>query len=372
MRILYQCGASYVSGMEIVELAIIRGLAARGHEVHCLVNGWNDGDFIDRLEEAGIPYSTAHVGKITVSIRPRHLKWTVDLLLHLWKARKTVRRLVEEFAPEVIVGCNRDTFLLLGDLFAPRPTVFHVHEAPRNRGAGRLAMSMLARGGYVLVCVSAFIKAKLIALGVDQSNIFVVHNGTPPKEIEESNANAPFTVGICGQIIPCKGHEDLIEALAMLGARGIAFRCLVYGKGDTDYERYLRRRTTELGVADMFEWRGFVQDQDAIYRDLSVLVQPSRSEEPFGMGAVEAGARGLATIATRTGGVPEVIIDDVTGYLVAPRCPAVLAKRLAELATDEVRRRDMGQAAYRRTMHLFTTERMINQHERILQGLLEK
>lgn len=88
------------------------------------------------------------------------------------------------------------------------------------------------------------------------------------------------------------------------------------------------------------------------------------------MGAVEAGARGIATIATRTGGVPEVVIDDVTGYLVAPYSPVALAERLAELATDEARRREMGQAAHRRTMSMFTAEHMVQQHEQLLRGVL--
>ncbi len=189
MRILYQCGGSYVSGMEIVELAIIRGLAARGHVIHCIVSGWSDGDFVGRLREAGISHTEVYTGKLTVSLRLKHLRWTFDMLRHLYGARKAVRRLVASFSPDVVVGCNRDALFLLGSTLATVPVVYHVHEAPAASGAGRLATLAVARRKPTIVCVSNFVRQRLIDMGVAFNDIRVVHNGTPTRMLKPRSKN---------------------------------------------------------------------------------------------------------------------------------------------------------------------------------------
>ena len=369
MRILYFCGGSYVSGLEIIELSIMAGLAARGHRVHCMVSGWNDGDFIGRLDAAGIPHTTVFLGKISLNLRPRYVRWSLDALSHLPGARRAVTRTLATFRPDVVVMCNRDTPLLLGSVLGRVPAVMHVHEAPPLTPRARRIMAAVAARVRLLVGVSHFVGARLKVLAPER--VRVVHNGIPPvPAIAPAGGPGPCTIGICGQIGPWKGHETLIEALALLARRGIAFRCLVSGRGEPEYVAHLRRQSDQRGVGGRIEWRGFVRDQDALYRELDVVVMPSRDDEAFGVTALEAGLRGLPVVASDRGGLPEVVVDGKTGFLVPPSAPAALAERLTRLAGDPDLRRSLGQAARARVLEHFNLERMVGDHEAILEEAL--
>lgn len=366
LRILYLCGGSYVSGMEIIELAIMQGLKARGHDVHCVVSGWNDGDFISRLTEAGIPHTVAFTGKFSLSPRPKHLWWTIDALRHLPGARRTVRRQLDAFRPDVVVACNRDTVLGLRGVFRDYPVVYHLHEAPVVTSWNQRMMAALAKQCELVVTVSEFVGGRLVDLGVSSEKIQVVYNGLPITQRTGMGENGVFTAGICGQIGPWKGHEDLIEALGLLEARGVPFRCLVFGTGDPEFEERLQHRAVSLGIADRIEWRGFVRDQEALYRELDTAVVPSRVGDPLPTVALEAGARGIPVVVTQIGGLPEIVVDGETGYLVPVERPAELAARLETLATDSAKRSQMGAAGRERVRRKFAPERMVREHEEVL------
>ncbi len=351
--------------MEIVELAIMRGFAARGHDVHCIVNGWNDGDFIARLTEAGIPHTVAFTGKVSLSPRPKHLWWTVDALRHLRGARRTIRQQLEAFRPDVIVACNRDTVLALWGELGAYPVVYHLHEAPvvtrRNQGMMAALMSQCE----LVVTVSKFVGDRLVDLEVAPEKVRVVHNGIPHSD-SATKAKGVFTIGICGQIGSWKGHEDLVKALGRIKAHGLQFRCLVFGAGDDAFVDELQRMAMNLGVADSIEWRGFVRDQDALYRELHALAVPTRIAEPFGLVAAEAGMRRIPVVASRTGGLSEIIIDGKTGYLVSVERPDELADRLITLLRDPRLCQRMGNAAQEHVAAHFTVQHMVEGHERVL------
>ena len=367
LRILYQCGGAYVSGMEVIELAVMRGLVERGHAVHCIVSGWNDGDFIARLTEVGIPHTIVFTGKLSFSLHPRHVLWTLDALRRLPGAHRAVRRCVRAFVPDVVVACNRDSVLMLANALAPHPVVYHVHEAPTVTGKNRRVMAAIVRRCALLVGVSDFVRTRLVELGVPAGKVRVATNGVSRVELRPGQREPkPFTVGICGQVAPWKGHKDLIEALGSLYARGVEVRCLVFGKGAPEFEATLRRRADELGIGERVEWRGFVRDPDLLYGELDVLAVPSRVEETFGMVAAEAGMRGVPVIASRVGGLPEVVADGQSGYLIEAGRPDELALRIEELAADAALRQAMGAAARERILARFTTRRMVQQHEMML------
>ena len=370
MRILYLCGGSYVSGMEIVELSVMEGLAARGHRVHCVVSGWNDGDFIGRLDALGIGHTTAFLGKLSLSLRPRYLGWTLAALCHAPGARRAVARVLAAFEPDVVVVCNRDALLLLDGVLERRPVVLHVHEAPPLSVRSRRLMARMAKRVRFLVGVSQFLGGRRAALAVDRARIRVVLNGirSEPVPVPAPAAGVrPFTIGICGQIAPWKGHETLIEALALLARREIGFRCLVFGAGEPDFIARLKRRAAAKGMGDRLEWRGFVRDQAALYRELDVVALPSRHDDPLPTTALEAGLHGLPVVASRRGGLPEIVLDGETGFLVPCADPEAIAGRLATLAREPDLRHRQGAAARRRVLEHFALERMVREHEAVLE-----
>jgi glycosyltransferase involved in cell wall biosynthesis len=354
LTLLFACGASYVSGMEVVELSVMRGLAARGHRVHALVNGWNDGDFIGRLEAAGIPYTVAFLGKVTA----RRPDWMLDTLRHLPRARRDVRQLLRDLQPDLVVLCNRDPVLLLVGLLRSVPTVFHLHEPMAPTWVRRLSRRV---DGFI--AVSGFIRDRVVASGVATGRVRVVHNGVD-RAAPAPAAGAPPVVGVCGQVGAWKGHDDLVAALAVVASRDLPFRLRIYGKGDDLYTAALRARIAGAGLAEQTEWMGFERDPDRMYAGIDVLAAPSRFEEPFGMTLIEAGVRGLPAVATRVGGMPEVVADGETGLLVPSEAPAALADALAALLADADRRRAMGRAARARVEAAFLTDHTVSRFER--------
>lgn len=361
MRIAVLCGGSYVGGTEIVALTVASGLRERGHDVRVLANAWTDGDFVARLAAAQIPHASIHLGKISLTLRRPYLQWTLAALARLPGALVAARRWFREFGPDVVIANNRDTILLLAPLLRGRPVLFHMHEAPAPTRATRMLYRRIATHSSMFVAVSAYVRSRLVELGVDGSRTQVVYNGVAPTAMTSRGAarGAPFTIGIVGRIAPWKGHEDLMAALAILDRRNVPWRCVVAGSGAPDYVRQLEASAEALGISGRISWRGFVDPAERVYSELDACVVPSRVEESFGMVAVEAGLAGLPVIATRRGGLPEIVRDGETGLLVETEQPLELADQLARLASDASLRQRLGGAARERMLAEFTAERMI-------------
>jgi glycosyltransferase involved in cell wall biosynthesis len=375
MRVLFLCSGSYVFGAEIVELGIMRGLAARGHMVRCLVNGWNDGDFVRRLHTAGIPHTAAFLGKLTITPRPKYLRWMLDTLGHLPGARRVVRQLLRTFEPEAIVACNRDWLILLGRLLSEYTVVYHVHEAPEVTPKDRLVQWWARRHVTGLIGVSEFVAERLIALGAPEGGVHVIYNGVAGRAdgaVTGAVSSDPVRIGICGQIAASKGHEDLLDALSILRRQGLSFRCHVIGRGEPDFVAALRKRAEAGGIGDRLVWRGFVADRDAIYDGLDVVVVPSRFGDPFPTVTLEAALYGLPVVATLRGGLPEQIVDGLTGYLVEAGNPTALAERLRTLLQSSELRRRMGEAARLHVANRFTEERMLDDFETVCRAAQER
>ena len=98
---------------------------------------------------------------------------------------------------------------------------------------------------------------------------------------------------------------------------------------------------------------------------------PSRFEEPFGLVAAEAGWVGLPVVVTRRGGLPEIVVDGETGFLIESARPDQLAERLRRLIESPHLRRTMGEAAKRRAQEKFTMNSMVIGHERVLTAVVE-
>ena len=371
LRISVLCGASYVSGLEIMALAVIEGLKERGHVVHVVVNGWNDGDFPARLNALSVPHTPAFLGKISLSPRPKYLRWTADALRRLPSGRAVVRRHVRTFQPDVVLSFNVSTLALIGDLVRSVPVVSHVHEVPGRGLTSTLLLPLARRPIRTCVAVSEYTAGELERLGF--ADVRVVLNGLDipdhplgARAIRDVEGGG-LRVGIVGQVGAWKGHEDFVEALSLLGRRGVEVEGHVFGRGDDAFVREVRERAERAGVA--VTWHGFVSDQNEIYPHLNVLVAPSRAVETFGLVAAEAGLHGLPAVVTRRGGLPEVVVDGETGLVVEAESPTELADALERLARDPDLRHRLGRAGRERAMRAFSKERMVAGVEDVLRSV---
>jgi glycosyltransferase involved in cell wall biosynthesis len=161
-------------------------------------------------------------------------------------------------------------------------------------------------------------------------------------------------------IIPEKGVRDVLEAarLALPGAPSLHFAFV----GDGKYREEYTRLAVEYGIADHVTWTGLVKDPmaEGVFAAADISCQASRWEEAFGLVLAEAMAFGKPIVATRVGGIPEVVEDGVTGFLVARSDTAALAEKFAMLARDPDLRQRLGHAGRRRAEAEFDLRRNVD------------
>ena len=174
--------------------------------------------------------------------------------------------------------------------------------------------------------------------------------GIEPADEADRREDGPLVAGVASNLEYWKGVDVLIEAAAATRA---PVRLEIFGAGSLAGE--LERQAHEAGVDSRFH--GFVPDSRARLRELDVLVQPSRADN-FPLAVLEAMAAGVAVVATRVGGVAELVVDGETGLIVEPEDPAALAEALDSLAADPARRRELGRRGRARVLDEFTPERM--------------
>lgn len=150
---------------------------------------------------------------------------------------------------------------------------------------------------------------------------------------------------------PKYGADVLLDALALMDPT-VPIRTTIAGTGPLGAE--LRQRAARLGVAGRVEFVGMVDHErvPALLRRHDIFVMPSRWEE-FGVAAAEAASCGLPVIATRVGGIPEIVQDGITGLLVPPDDPHALAAAISRLAGDPQLRRQLGMAGRERIQKLY-------------------
>lgn len=145
-------------------------------------------------------------------------------------------------------------------------------------------------------------------------------------------------------LIPEKGIEDLLEAARRVLAANPAVQFVIVGDG-AFRDAYVAQ-AQDAGIADHVTWTGLVADPvaEGVYSAADVVCQLSRWQEAFGWVIAEAMACSRPVVATRVGGIPEIVADGRSGFLVARRNPAEAAARILELLADVRLRREMGTA----------------------------
>ena len=176
-----------------------------------------------------------------------------------------------------------------------------------------------------------------------------------------------FLIASVGRLEPVKGHFHLIDALPdVIRRHPHTILALV---GDGELLRDLKDRARSLGLADRVRFPGHRKDVAGILAAADLFVLPSLNEG-FGLALLEAMAAGLATVASRVGGVPEVVSEGETGILVPPAEPHALADAVLRLMGDPEGRTRMGTAGRERARQCFSIERTVRQTDRLYRELI--
>ncbi len=194
-----------------------------------------------------------------------------------------------------------------------------------------------------------------------------VYNGLNLAEFGRAtfSSDPPLIVAI-GRLIVKKGFANLIRACALLVEHGKSFRCEIFGEGPL--ENQLRAQIEELGLQEFVQLPGPKPQHELRARlaNASVFVLPSVPEPEGGMDnlptvIMEAMATGLPVVSTRIGGIPEMVIDNQTGFLVQPEDAVALAGAIEKVTNDRSLGQRLGQAGYERAQKLFSIEKNVRQ-----------
>jgi glycosyltransferase involved in cell wall biosynthesis len=240
---------------------------------------------------------------------------------------------------------------------------------------------LLAHVTTALVAVSPEVRDDLVRLHVAPAEKFTVvrlgielaeRTGGDEEDRRQTRrrlglAQDAFVVGWVGRMTAVKRTDDLVRTLEKLVDRGVDARLLLVGDGP-DHDR-LERYAHELGVAKRCLFLGYQDDVARFYNAIDVLLLPSVNEGTP-VSVIEALAAARPAVATRVGGVPDVVRDGVDGFLVDVGDAEALAERLAELAADPERRARMGAAGRERVLERYAVERLVDDVDRLYRSLL--
>ena len=246
----------------------------------------------------------------------------------------------------------------------------------------RLRGSALSRWKYrqvnCFICASDAIRQLLIADGVPEACVVTVHEGIDPGRVAAAPAarlheelwlphEAPL-VGNVAALVPHKGQRHLIEAAALVVRQEPDARFIIAGEGELRpaLERQIKEHHLEKHVLLV----GFRPDVLSVHKAFDIFVLSSVTEG-LGTSLLDAMAAARPIVATRTGGIPEVVVDGETGLLVPPRDHQAMADAIARLLNDHELRHRMGDAGLSRVRQKFSAERMVQSTLRVYQTMLK-
>jgi glycosyltransferase involved in cell wall biosynthesis len=279
-------------------------------------------------------------------------------------------RVLKQLRPDVIHAHDPHGVAMASTALAiaspsPRPPLL-----ASRRVEFRIGHNSFSRWKYsqvdCFVANSAAIRDRLVTDGIPRGKTTIVNEGVDVERIVAMPAadvhaelylphGAPI-VGNVAALVPHKGQHHLIEAAALVVREVPDVRFVILGDGEL-------RESLEKQIKDHHLERhvflaGFRPNALELTKGFDVFAMSSVSE---GMctALVDAMAASKPAVCTTAGGIPEVMVDGVTGFLVPPRDHQAMARRLVELLRDEPLRARMGAAALRRAREAFTVERMV-------------
>ena len=331
-------------------LTTLMGLRALGHRTMLVAH--SEGELRQRAAEG-------------LDLIPLAPKTEMDL-----SAAWRLSRILKQLKPDIIhthdphgvamaaIALSMSTQLAKPPLVAARRVDFHL------RG------NSLSRWKYrqvdCFICASEAIRQMLIGDGVPAARAVTVHEGIDIERVElaePANLHADFwlphhapIVGNVAALVPHKGQRHLIDAAKIVVQQVPDARFVIAGEGEL--RPALERQIKDFHLEKHVLLAGFRPDVLSVHKAFDIFVMSSVTEG-LGTSLLDAMAAGKPIIASRTGGIPEVVANGETGLLVPPRDHEALAEAVVRMLNDAELRRGMGEAGRARARALFSAERMV-------------
>ncbi|BCX82142.1 L-malate glycosyltransferase [Methylomarinovum caldicuralii] len=255
-----------------------------------------------------------------------------------------------------IVHANH-TFWRPAEILAARlarvPVVTHYHVVMKQPGPFVGLSSLIIANSAYTASVS----------GPPQVPKKVIHNPTDLQRFDRGRSirrelgigDGETVIAFLGQMKQIKGVDLFLDMSRRLSGRRPNLKFLLAGRCQSGSGAYSEEALqAEIGGHPDIRYLGRLDDPENLYHSADIIVMPSRWDEPFGLIAIEAGACRKPIVATRVGGIPEIIEDGVTGFLVERDDLEALVSRVQQLIDDPGLRQRMGEAGMRKVEREFT------------------
>lgn len=389
MKVLFYNHTGQVSGAERVMLMILAGLNRDWFQPQVICPA--PGELAQLAQELGLPVDHVELLQARFTWRPDQM---VKYLSSFFRLVWLLRRKIATAKPDLIHANTIRAGLVAttATLGMKMPVIWHLHDILPHHPLStiiRWYAALSARTQLLAVSRAVAVRFRSAALSClgTRAKTQVIHNGIDLRRFA-SNATArarvrtelnlgadQFTIGIIGQITPRKGQLELLRAFAAALPRLPQAVLLIVGaplfNQDHEYLRELERTAAALGISEQVKFTGARQDVPAVMQALDLLVLNSRVE-PFSLVLLEAMACGAPILATAVGGVPELVVHGVNGWLVPARSAAALTGALVTLGNDRALREGLALTGQRDVAPGFAAEKYLHQIEGLYQRVAEQ
>lgn len=341
------------------------------------------GPLAEEATGAGIPVHLQDLPRLRRSSRS---------LLDLWQQAVRISRTAREIGA-VLVHSNTvraTAYACLAVRLASVPLVWHMRDfwlseaEPAAKWADRTGKSIFCGMASRVVTNSRAVAERLPC----SARASVLHNGIDLSHFDQAQTAADNRAAICraagfpldapiagmiGRTRPWKGQDTFLQMAGKLST-AVPDCCFLIVGGDPfgvqdDYEARLLELRSQPGLEGRVHWTGQIADVRPPLAAMDLFVHPG-APEPFGLVNIEAMAMGKPVVAFGHGALPEIVLHEETGLLVAPGDPTALAASVSRLLKDPIESRKMGRAGRQRVDDRFRIERTVAELDRLYQGLL--
>jgi glycosyltransferase involved in cell wall biosynthesis len=379
--LLYVVGTLQTGGTERHLGHVLPRLAARGWRIRVFRLG-EDGPIGDVLRAGGVEIIDG--GRLARLFRCLPRPWrglfaqaanALQLTIELVLRRPTVCHM---FLPQAcIIGGAACMAALFGRRVASRRSLNHYQrKRPLEAKVERFLMRRMA------VCLgnSKAVLADLASEGIAVSRLGLIRNGIeatpydmapPPAAARAAHglSDATFAIGVVANLIPYKGHADLIDALALAVPRLPREWMAFFAGRDDGIGTGLRARAAAAGIDRRIALLGECADVPRFWSAMDVAVSCSH-EEGSSNAVIEAMLAGRAVIATAVGGNAEAVVPGKTGLVVPARAPAPLADAILALAADPAVRAELGITGRKLARETYGLDACVQRYERLYLALI--
>ena len=361
MRVLYWTGLfwPHIGGVEVLAARLLPALRDRGYELQVLTSP-GELDLPEEDEWEGIPVRRVRFHEALTSGDPARVGG----------ARSEVAALKRSFRPD-LVHLNVTAASLFFELRTRAcPLLVELQVAPTaEAGAGTALGSTLAEAACIAVNSEAIACDVRRLAPASADRVRVLHRGLEAPADPLPPPVEPPTIVCLGRVVRDKGFDVALAAFARVRDDFPDARLVIAGDGP---ERAgLIAEAERLGLGGAVELPGWVVPElvPELLARASVVAMPSRWREAFGLVALQAALAARPVVASRVGGIPEIVANGLTGLLVEPDDPEALAAALSLLLADPPRAAALGRAGRERALERFDPDAYVDAHDRLYASL---